>query len=149
MWTTSLLAEAEAQLSSASRAGPTGRYQLEAAIQSAHVARRVSGLDTWPSIIALYDILLRLTGSPVVRLNRAVALAERDGPEVALAELAALAADRRMTGYQPYFAALGHLSARAGRRAEARDALTMAIGLATDTAARAWLAEALAALPRD
>jgi RNA polymerase sigma-70 factor (ECF subfamily) len=81
------------RLSEASAAGPSGRYQIEAAIQSAHVARRLGGAATWPAIVALYDHLLALTGSPVVALNRAVALAETDGPGAALAALDPLAAD--------------------------------------------------------
>lgn len=149
LWNRTLLAHAEAMLTRANSGGPSGRYQIEAAIQSAHAARRLNGAKTWPAIVSLYDVLVRLTGSPVARLNRAAALAERDGAEAALASIADLAGDKRMASYQPYWAALGHLYARSGRRAEARDALTLAIGLATDTAVRAWLGNALAALPRD
>lgn len=149
LWNRTLLSHAEAMLTRANSGGPSGRYQIEAAIQSAHAARRLSGAKTWPAIVALYDVLVRLTGSPVARLNRAAALAERDGAEAALASIADLATDKRMATYQPYWAALGHLYARAGRRAEARDALTLAIGLATDPAVRAWLGEALVRLPRD
>ena len=103
---------AEHLLHAANAGGPTGRYQLEAAIQSAHTARRLGGIDNWPAIVRLYDHLLALTGSPVVALNRAVALAEIDGPDAALAALAPLAADKRMHSYQPYWAARGHLLAR-------------------------------------
>lgn len=149
LWDRRLLGHAEALLSEANRAGPSGRYQIEAAIQSAHAARRLNGAGTWPAIVSLYDILVRITGSPVARLNRAAAIAECDGAEAALATVADLADDRRMAGYQPYWAALGHLHARAGHRAEARDALTMAIGLATDPALRTWLSAALLRLPRD
>jgi RNA polymerase sigma-70 factor, ECF subfamily len=138
-WDRGALAEAERLLSEASAAGPSGRYQIEAAIQSAHVARRLGGLATWPAIVALYDHLFALTGSPVVALNRAVALAETDGPRAALAALDPLAADERLAGYQPYWAARGALLARAGRTAEAREALTLALGLADDPAVRAYL----------
>lgn len=146
LWDRAALAAAERLLSEASAAGPSGRYQIEAAIQSAHVARRLGGVATWPAIVALYDHLLALTGSPVVELNRAVALAETQGPEAALAALDPLAADERLAGYQPYWAARGALLARAGRTAEARDALTRALGLADDPAVRAWLRERLEAL---
>ena len=71
--------------------------------------------------MALYTHLESLTGSPVVTLNRAVALAELDGPDAALAILDHLAEDRRMADYQPYWAARGHLAARAGRYADAHD----------------------------
>lgn len=138
-WDDSAIAAAESLLREASAGGPGGRYQLEAAIQSAHVARRRSGRNTWPAIVALYDHLLGLTGSPVVALNRAVALAEVDGPGAALAALAPLAADRRLLDYQPYWAARGHLLAAAGQNGEAREALTIAIGLAPNPATRRYL----------
>lgn len=146
LWDRDALAAAERLLSEASAAGPSGRYQIEAAIQSAHVARRLCGAATWPAIVALYDHLLALTGSPVVALNRAVALAETDGPAAALAALEPLGADERLAGYQPYWAARGALLARAGRTAGAREALTLALGLADDPAVRAWLRTRLAAL---
>jgi RNA polymerase sigma-70 factor (ECF subfamily) len=130
---------AEALLGEANLGGPSGRYQIEAAIQSAHVARRRAGAPTWPAIAALYDHLYALTGSPVVALNRAAAHAELDGPEAALTLLDALAADKRMTDYQPYWATRGHLAAKAGRKDEAHQALTLAIGLSTDEAVRAYL----------
>lgn len=140
LWDEPLILAAEALLHEANRAaGPTGRYQIEAAIQSAHVARRVSGRPNWDAVVALYDVLLNLTHSPVALLNRAAALAETDGPEAALASLDAIADDRRMESYQPYWAARGHLAARAGRKTEAHEALTLAIGLATDDAVRHYL----------
>lgn len=145
-WDRDALAAAERLLSEASAAGPSGRYQIEAAIQSAHVARRLGGQATWPAIVALYDHLLSLTGSPVVELNRAVALAETDGPDAALAALDPLGADERVAGYQPYWAARGALLARAGRTTEARDALRRALGLADDPAVRAYLRARLEAL---
>jgi RNA polymerase sigma-70 factor (ECF subfamily) len=138
-WDDSLIAEAEGLLRAASAGGPSGRYQLEAAIQSAHIARRRTGAETWPAIIALYDHLLALTASPVVALNRAVALGEVDGPEAALAALAPLAADKRMASYQPYWAANAALLARAGQPAEAAAAFARAIGLTTDAAIRRYL----------
>ena len=147
LWDHGALAAAERLLSEASAAGPSGRYQIEAAIQSAHVARRLGGAATWPAIVALYDHLLALTGSPVVALNRAAALAETAGPETALAALEPLAHDERLAGYQPYWAARGALLARTGRTTEARDALTRAMGLADDPAVRDHLRTQLDALP--
>ena len=138
-WDQGLLASAERLLREASASGVSGRYQIEAAIQSAHVARRLGGAATWPAILALYDHLLTQTASPVVALNRAVALAEVEGPDRALAALDRLADDARMAGYQPYWAARGALLARAGRGADARDALTRALGLADDPAVGAEL----------
>jgi RNA polymerase sigma-70 factor, ECF subfamily len=140
LWDGALLTEAEALLHAANAGGPSGRYQLEAAIQSAHLARRLTGADTWPAIVALYDHLLVLTRSPVIALNRAAALAEVSGPEAALAAIALLANDRRMATYQPYWAARGALLARAGQPAEAREAFQRAIGLTVDEAVRRYLA---------
>ncbi|MCP3143279.1 RNA polymerase sigma factor [Pyxidicoccus xibeiensis] len=144
LWNTSLLALAEDLLHEANAAGPSGRYQLEAAIQSAHVARRLAGISNWPVVVALYDHLLALTGSPVVILNRAVARAEVDGPRAALADLTPLEADKRMLSYQPYWAAKGHLLFRAGDTAPAVEALTVAIGLTTDEALKGYLLRQLA-----
>ena len=140
---------AEALLDEANAGGPSGRYQIEAAIQSAHVARRRGSPATWPAIVALYTHLEALTGSPVVSLNRAVALAEIHGPETALVILDGLADDKRMADYQPYWAARGHLLARAGRRSDAYGALTLAMGLSTDDAVRSYLLAQRAALQAD
>lgn len=139
LWDRTLLGAAEEALHAANQGGPSGRYQLEAAIQSAHVWRRQTGQPDASVIVALYDHLVRLTGSPVARINRAVALVDTEGPLAALASIADLAADRRLQTYQPYWAALGHLHAEAGHHAEAYDALTVAIGLSTDPAVRAFL----------
>ena len=137
---------AENLLQQANAGGPSGRYQIEAAIQSAHAARRLRGAPTWPAVVALYDHLLRLTGSPVVALNRAVARAEVEGPIAALEDIAAIAADKRMADYQPYWAALGHLNALAGNREAAFEAWTLASGLSADPAVRHYLNDRIAAL---
>jgi len=141
LWDQEMLGLAELLLRQASAAGPSGRYQLEAAIQSAHTARRLGGADTWPAILALYTHLEGLTNSPVVTLNRAVALAEVDGAAAALDLLDTLTPDKRMADYQPYWAARGHLLARLGRKESAYEALTLAIGLSTDNAVRHYLQE--------
>lgn len=139
LWDESQLRTAEALLHEANAIGPSGRYQIEAAIQSAHMARRVSGRDTRRAILALYDQLLALTGSPVAALSRAVALGAVEGPAAALDRMGPLASDARMLGYQPYWAVRGHLLAAAGRKAEAHEALTLAVGLSTDEAVRRYL----------
>jgi RNA polymerase sigma-70 factor (ECF subfamily) len=146
LWDDSLIALAENLMHQANAAGPSGRYQIEAAIQSAHVARRVTGISNWHAVVALYDHLLALTGSPVVILNRAVARAEVDGPHAALADLTPLEADKRMFSYQPYWAAKGHLLSSAGDTAPAAEALTIAIGLTTDEAMKGYLLRRLASL---
>jgi len=146
LWDDSQIILAEALLHDANAGGPSGRYQLEAAIQSAHVARLTRGIKTWPAIRALYDHLHAISASPVVALNRSLAIAELDGPEAALAEIERLADDPRMRSYQPYWAARGHLLALAGRKDEAREALTLAIGLTSDQAVRRYLQGQLARL---
>jgi len=78
-WDSKMIDEAEALLRRASTFGLIGRYQLEAAVQSAHAARRITGQVDWVAIEKLYDALFALTGSPVVAINRAVAIAETQG----------------------------------------------------------------------
>ncbi len=138
-WDHGLLDEAEALLRKASAGGPTGRYQLEAALQSAHASGRRRGRVDWVALVALYEALMVLTGSPVVALNRAVALAGRDGAEAGLAALDGPAADARLVEYQPFWAARADLLARAGRGPEAAEAYRRAIGLERDAAVRGYL----------
>ena len=138
-WDQRMIGEAETLLRRASGLGAIGRYQLDAAVQSAHVSRRLgSGVD-WPAIVALYDALCALTGSPVAAINRAVALAETEGAAAGLAGLDAIAADERLAQYQPYWAARADLLARMGEQAEARAAYDQAIGLEADPAVRRFL----------
>jgi RNA polymerase sigma-70 factor (ECF subfamily) len=139
LWDRNLIADAEKLLHACNRSGPTGRYQLEAAIQSAHIARRLTGANCWPSIVSLYDHLVSLTSSPVAVLNRAAALAEVAGADAALAELRAISGDKRILGYQPYWATLGYLNLRAGNIEVGCEALRVAIGLSTDNAVRQHL----------
>jgi RNA polymerase sigma-70 factor, ECF subfamily len=139
LWDRTQISNAEELLHACNRSGPTGRYQLEAAIQSAHIAQRLTGANCWPAIVALYDHLVSLTNSPVAVLNRAAALAEVAGADAALAELCAIATDKRIRGYQPYWATLGHLNLRAGNIEAGREALRVAIGLSTDDAVRQHL----------
>ncbi len=146
LWRSSEIASAERLLQQANAAGPSGRYQIEAAIQSAHVTRRLTGIPNWPAVVALYDYLLKLTGSPVVILNRAVARAEVEGAHAALADLTPLESDKRMLSYQPYWAARGHLLALSGDAIAAAEALTIAVGLTTDDAMKGYLSARLASL---
>ena len=126
--------------------GAIGRYQLEAAVQSAHVSRRLTGRTDWPAIRTLYDALAAIAPSPVVAINRAIAIAETEGAQPALAELDAIAGDGRLAGYQPYWAARAVLLARLGRGQAARDAYERAIGLEHDPAVRAFLQQRQAEL---
>ena len=130
----------------ASAKGASGRYQLEAAIQSAHVVRRRTGWADWSAIEHLYDALARLTESPVVAINRAIAIAETRSPEAALAELDALSDDARLAQYQPYWAARAGLLERTDQTDAADHAYERAIGLEADPAVREFLQEQRARL---
>jgi RNA polymerase sigma-70 factor, ECF subfamily len=145
-WNAALIDEAETLLRRAGGMGAIGRYQLEAAIQSAHVVRRRTGEADWPAIERLYDALYALTSSPVVAINRAVAQAETTGAGAGLAALDALAGDERLADYQPYWAARAGLLARSGAVAAADEAYQRAIGLEPDPALRRFLQQRQAAL---
>jgi RNA polymerase sigma-70 factor (ECF subfamily) len=147
-WDTALIEEAEALLRRASARPGIGRYQLEAAVQSAHVVRRKTGGADWAAIERIYEALHRMTGSPVVAINRAIALAELCGPEAGLAALEALADDPRLGQYQPYWAARAGLLARRGDAAAADAAYERAIGLESDAAVRRFLERQRRALGR-
>jgi RNA polymerase sigma-70 factor, ECF subfamily len=145
-WNTPLIEEAEALLFRASRMGAVGRYQLEAAVQSAHVVRRLTGRTDWVAIEHLYDALSEIIDSPVVAINRAIAIAETRGPAAGLLALDALAADARLAEYQPYWAARAGLLARTGEHAAAEEAYERAIGLEADPAVRDFLQQRRAEL---
>jgi predicted RNA polymerase sigma factor len=138
-WDDGMIAQAEALLRQASAQGRVGRFQLEAAIQSAHVERCRMGRGNWEAVVRLYDALYALTGSPVVAVNRALAVAEIEGPDAALRAMPGPQDDPRLAGYQPYWAARADLLARAGLGEEARNALEIAIGQAGDPAVRQFL----------
>jgi predicted RNA polymerase sigma factor len=139
LWNWDLIDAAETLLSRVSSMGAIGRYQLEAALQSAHVHRRRQGHANWPAVVELYDALLALSGSPVVAINRALAVAEVSGAAAALEILQGLADDKRLTEYQPYWAARAELLTRCGATADAREAYAVAIGLERDPAVRRFL----------
>ncbi|GAM98024.1 RNA polymerase sigma-70 factor of ECF subfamily [alpha proteobacterium U9-1i] len=135
LWRRELIVEAERALVHAARAGAPGRFQYEAAIQSAHAARAIQGVVDWGAVVLLYDALARFTGSPVARLNHIAALARRDGAEVALAALEALSDRHPQLGeYQPFWALRADLCGRAGRKHEARRAFLQAIERESDPA---------------
>ena len=139
LWDRRLIEQAEDLLRRASALPGTGRYQLEAAVQSAHVVRRRSGRSDWAAIESIYDALLSMTGSPVVAINRAVAVAATRGPAAGLEALAAIAADPRLINYQPYWAARADLLAQSGDLEAAAAAYERAIGLEVDPAVRRFL----------
>ena len=147
LWNAAMIQEAETLLRRASAKNLLERYQLEAAIQSAHVNGATSGKVPWAAILGLYDALVEATGSSVAMLNRAVAAAEVLGPEAGLSALEAVSADHRVETYQPYWAARAELLARTGAYNEARRAYQVAIGLESDPAVRDYLDRRCRALP--
>ena len=114
-----------------------GRYQVLAAINAVHTSARDIRDTDWSQVVALYDQLVGLDPSPIVALNRAVAVAELDGPAVALASIDRL--EGALTGYHPYHATRADLLRRLGRSAESRAAYDRAIELSRNTAESAYL----------
>lgn len=138
-WDLPLIEEAETLLRRASALPTTGRYQLEAAVQSAHVSRRHGRHADWSAIERIYAALYAITGSPAVVINRAIALAELDDIDGAFELLDSLAGERGMATYQPYWAARAELLARRGDGAGADVAYERAIGLERDPVVRRFL----------
>jgi predicted RNA polymerase sigma factor len=147
LWDSQMIAEAEGLLLRASNLRSIGRYQLEGALQSAHVFRRNTGRANWAEVVQLYDAIWAISGSPVVAINRALAIAELRDASAALAAMPDVAADTRLAEYQPYWAARAELLAKTGAHGEARHAYEVAIGLERDPAVRRFLQKRLAALP--
>ena len=147
LWDAEMIREAEELLLRASELGVVGRFQLEGALQSAHVHRRRTGAGNWREVVRLYDALLAVSGSPVVGINRALALAEVEGPGAGLRELDDLAKDTRLGEYQPYWAARAELLTRARDYPEAKRSYELAIGLERDEAVRKFLLQRMSELP--
>ena len=138
-WDHVAIAEAVALLARAERMARPGAFQLQAAILAAHATAPTWEATPWPAIVSLYDILVRVEPTPVARLNRALALAERDGPAAGLAEIEPLA--DRLDRYHLFHAARAELLRRLGRDAEARIADRQALELTDNPAERRLLAE--------
>src|SRR5579863_1431423 len=137
-WSLPLIEEAERHLAEAASRGRSGRFQLEAAIQSVHAERARSGRTEWKAIVLFYEQLVRLSPTLGTRTGYAAAVAEARGPEAGLAVLDAIDLDS-VSGYQPYWAARAHLLQRLAMTSEAADAFNRAIGLAEDPAVRQFL----------
>jgi RNA polymerase sigma-70 factor (ECF subfamily) len=144
-WSRPMIEEAERELSTAAARRGIGRFQLEAAIQSAHAHRAVTGRTDWDSIALLYEGLVRLAPSLGALVGRAAALASARGPDVGLDALDAIDS-RSVLSYQPYWAVRAHLLARLDRLEAARSAYANAIGLAEDPAVREFLLRSQSAI---
>jgi predicted RNA polymerase sigma factor len=137
-WSLPLIEEAEHHLAEAFKLGRSGRFQLEAAIQSVHAERARSGRIDWAAISIFYEQLIRVSPTLGTRTGYAAAIAETNGPGPGLAVLDAIAVDD-VSSYQPYWAVRAHLLQRLGKTSEALDAYDRAIGLAEDPAVREFL----------
>ena len=137
-WSLPLIEEAERHLAEASSCGRTGRFQLEAAIQSVHAERARSGRTEWVAIVLFYEQLIRVSPTLGTRTGYAAAVGEAKGPDAGLAVLDGIDPDD-VSAYQPYWAVGAHLLQRLGRTSEAKDAYDRAIGLAEDPAVRDFL----------
>jgi len=137
-WLGNLMEEAERLLRTAAGFGQTGRYQLEAAIQSIHAARAKSGKIDWHEIALLYEGLIRLAPNIGASVGRAVALAQAGYPSTGLNALDALP-QSSVVNYQPFWAARGHVLQLLNRMKEAQEAFSRAASLADDPALREHL----------
>ena len=137
-WSLPLIEEAERHLAEAASRGCTGRFQLEAAIQSVHAERARSGAIQWNGIMMFYEQLIRVSPTLGTRTGYAAAVAEAKGAEEGLAALDGIDADA-ISAYQPYWAVRAHLLQRLGKTPEALDAFDRAIGLTEDPAVRQFL----------
>jgi predicted RNA polymerase sigma factor len=137
-WSLPLIEEAERHLAEAASRGRTGRFQLEAAIQSVHAERARSGQTEWSAIVLFYEQLVRISPTLGTRTGYAAAVGEANGPEAGLAVLDGIDADA-VSAYQPYWAVRAHLLRRLGKTPETMDAFERAIGLAEDPAVRQFL----------
>jgi RNA polymerase sigma-70 factor (ECF subfamily) len=136
-WDGVLIAEGTALVRECLARGRLGQYQLQAAIQAEHAAAASSEATDWRRIVRLYDLLAEVAPGPVVQLNRAVAVAEAQGPAAALALVDGLG----LAGYHVYHAVRADLLARTGRAAEAAAEYAEAAQLAPSAGERSYLEE--------
>lgn len=138
LWVAPVLEEAERLLGLAARCGRPGRFQLEAAVQSAHVERARGGAVEWSAIAVLYEGLVQLAPTLGAWVGRAAAVGEARGPAAGLSLLDQIP-ENAARDYQPYWAARAHLTQRLGHVQAARDAYTAAIRLSDDPGVRRFL----------
>src|SRR6202041_501145 len=138
-WDPALIEEGQRLLDLSASGDELTEYHIEAAIAAVHgSAPRVEETD-WAQIVALYDTLMKLRASPVVALNRAIAIAQHEGPERGLEEIRAIVDVERLNSYPFYFAALGELELRSGRREIARGHFREALAHARNPMERRFL----------
>ena len=148
-WDGDMIEEGRRLVVTALTGGPPGMYGVQAAIAALHDEAADVATTDWPQIVALYDVLVALAPSPVVAVNRAVAVAMRDGPQAGLDLLDGLAGEPRLRGYHPYLVARADLLRRLGRLDEAGEAYQCALDAAGTDPDRAHLRRRLNAVQRD
>jgi len=146
-WDADRIAEGVALVTATLPQGPTGPYQLQAAIAAVHDEAPSAEATDWPQIVALYGLLRRLSDNPVVALNHAVAVAMARGPRVGLGLLGELEADERVADDHRLHAVRAHLLELAGDRAGARDAYLAAARRTTNLPQQRYLHDRAARLP--
>jgi RNA polymerase sigma-70 factor (ECF subfamily) len=144
-WDPALVAEGQRLLDLSATGRELDAYHVEAAIASVHAHARSAQDTNWGQIVALYDTLMTIRPSPVVALNRAIAVAEHEGPERGLEEIRAIAGRDRLASYPFYFAALGELELRCDRRDIAREHFHAAAALARNPMERRYLGQRVSA----
>jgi RNA polymerase sigma-70 factor (ECF subfamily) len=144
-WNRELVTEGQAIVRECLRRNAPGPYQIQAAINAVHSDAPTAADTDWVQIVQLYDQLLALTPSPVVALNRAIAIAELEGPEPALAIVDTL----DLPTYHLFYAVRADLLARLGRAGEAREAYDTALTFASNAAERALIEKKRQALPAE
>ncbi|MDO9596761.1 MAG: RNA polymerase sigma factor [Azoarcus sp.] len=147
LWNSELIRDGLALVARALVSGRAGTYALQAAIAAVHAEAPAAAATDWAQIVGLYDVLLRLDPSPVVELNRAAALAMRDGPTAGLAAIDVILARGELAGYHLAHAARADMCRRLGRTEEAREAYQRALALARQEPERRFLERRLAELP--
>jgi RNA polymerase sigma-70 factor (ECF subfamily) len=145
-WDADKISEGRRLVVEALSGGSPGPYALQAAIAAVHDEAATVATTDWPQIVSLYDVLRTVAPSPLVDLNRAVAVAMVDGPEAGLALLDELGAEPRLAGYHLLPAARADLLRRLGRRAEAARAYRQALDLVGNEPEREFLRRRLADL---
>jgi RNA polymerase sigma factor (sigma-70 family) len=148
-WDTDLIAEGTALLTAALPRGPTGPYQMQAAIAAVHDEAASAEATDWPQIAALYDVLLRLDDNPVVALNRAVAVSMVAGPGAGLDQIRQLEADPRINTDRRFHAVRAHLLEMAGDHAAALEAYRAAARAATNLQQQRYLNQQISRLAQE
>jgi RNA polymerase sigma-70 factor (ECF subfamily) len=146
-WNREQIAEGSALIRRALSSGQAGPYTLQAAIAAVHAEAPTAADTDWRQIAGLYDVLLRVEPSPIVELNRAVAIAMRDGPAAGLALIDAILSRGDLADYHLAHSARAELCRRLGRTADARDAYERALALARQEPERRFLNQRLRDLP--